>query len=65
MRQPTVRTPIAPRCRAAVSRAPGGASSLLRLSSSSTPRLPGNTLLGQWIGRAARALRHEAHAGTA
>jgi hypothetical protein len=32
----------------------GGASSLLRLSSA--PRLPQGPALGQWIGRAARAL---------
>jgi hypothetical protein len=43
--------------RAAVTRAPGGASSLLRLSAAcGAARLPSGAALGLWIGRAARAL---------
>lgn len=43
--------------RAAVTRAPGGASSLLRLSAATgAARLPSGAALGVWIGRAARSL---------
>jgi hypothetical protein len=47
------------RRRAAVTRTPGGASSLLRLSAAAA-RLPSSAALGEWIGRAARALDHDA-----
>lgn len=43
------------RLRAAAARAPGGASSLLRLSAGG--RLPTGASLGEWIDRAALALR--------
>jgi hypothetical protein len=42
------------RLRAAAASAPGGASSLLRLSAPA--RLPSGAMLGHWAGRAARAL---------
>jgi hypothetical protein len=43
--------------RAAVTRTPGGASSLLRLASAGpSGRLPSGAALGRWIGRAARSL---------
>jgi hypothetical protein len=54
--QPRLATPIAWRVRAAVTRAPGGASSLLRLSMAGAGRLPSSAALGLWIGRAARSL---------
>jgi hypothetical protein len=55
--QPRLATPIAWRVRAAVTRAPGGASSLLRLSmAGGAGRLPSSAALGLWIGRAARSL---------
>lgn len=48
---------MAPRVRAAVARAPGGASSLLRLSSGiGAGRLPSSAAFGLWIGRVARSL---------
>jgi hypothetical protein len=43
------------RLRPAAARAPGGASSLLRLSAGG--RLPSGASLGDWIDRAAQALR--------
>jgi hypothetical protein len=54
-------TPIATRVCAALARAPGGASSLLRLSAAGgAGRLPSSAALGVWIGRAARSLARAA-----
>jgi hypothetical protein len=58
MRLPPHRPILALRRRAASARAPGGASSLLRLSAGAS-RLPSGADVGQWIGRAALALRTE------
>jgi hypothetical protein len=55
MRQPNRQMLQPRRLRAAAARAPGGCSSLLRLSAAS--RLPSGAALGQWIGRAGRALQ--------
>jgi hypothetical protein len=45
------------RLRPAATRAPGGASSLLRLSAGG--RLPSGASLGNWVDRAAAALRSD------
>jgi hypothetical protein len=53
--QHTIITTLPRRLRAATAHTPRVASSLLRLSSGAS-RLPSGADLGQWIGRAARAL---------
>jgi hypothetical protein len=53
---PRALTPTALRARAAMARAPGGASSMLRLSAAGGAGLPNAAALGQWIGRATRSL---------
>jgi hypothetical protein len=58
MRHPTRPLPPTRRLRAAATCAPGGSSSLLRLSA--VGRLPSGAALGQWIGRAAWSLQADA-----
>lgn len=50
------------RLRAAAARTPRGSSSLLRLSTTVSPRLPSGAAVGRWIDRAARVWRADAAA---
>ncbi len=61
-RKQTMTNLLPTRLRAAAARTPRGSSSLLRLSSTGSPRLPSGAAVGRWIDSARRALRADAAA---